>query len=527
MTSCTQVAGWFDSDKDSTQASMVDSSTYAAFAVDESITEANAYSDLFLDSASLESFIKKENIPDSSAHMMRAFYRVRNYQYAWFTTQGLTEQGKGVWSLRADSATADKDLRKTMDTLAQHDSLMITRGDSTFLNTELGMTRELMHFAAGNGQGWINRENVFYLVPTKKVDAMELADSVLNKQKDSSLYAGNPVYTALKQQLALYYKAAKDSSGMALPATGLNTLRKGTSSPAVAALKKRLQLTGDYASGDTTAVYSDSLMTAIRTYQLRNGLAPTGMVNDSLVQHLNVPAAQRVEQILVNMNRAMWMAPPTDSFRIMVNIPSFMLHAYGDSSFSMPVVVGKEGNSTVMFSGEINQVVFSPTWNVPRSIVENEIMAKMKADPNYLKKNNMVMTKGNDSVPTIKQLPGKDNAMGRVKFLFPNSFEIFLHDTPDKTLFTQSNRALSHGCIRVADPQKLARYILRDQQDWTAEKINAAMNSGKEQFVQVKNKIPVYITYYTAWVDDSGKMAFRDDVYGHDTETRERMFRRS
>jgi murein L,D-transpeptidase YcbB/YkuD len=213
----------------------------------------------------------------------------------------------------------------------------------------------------------------------------------------------------------------------------------------------------------------------------------------------------------------------------MVNIPSYMLYAYEGSNkvMEMPVVVGKEGNNTVMFSGEINQLVFNPTWTIPQSIVQNEIMPKMKSDPNYLKKNNMEIVKQNDSIPTIRQLPGKDNALGKVKFLFPNSYDIYLHDTPDKSLFAKKDRALSHGCIRVADAEKLADYLLRDQKDWSGDKVRTAMAGNQEQKVQVKNPQSVYLTYYTAWVDDNGRMNFRDDIYGHDRETADRMFRRS
>lgn len=139
----------------------------------------------------------------------------------------------------------------------------------------------------------------------------------------------------------------------------------------------------------------------------------------------------------------------------------------------------------------------------------------------------MEIVSQNDSIPVIKQLPGKDNALGNVKFLFPNSYDIYLHDTPDKTLFARKDRALSHGCIRVADAEKLAKYILKDQSEWTAEKIRTAMTGNKEQTVEVTNKKPVYITYYTAWTDENGKMNFRNDIYGHDKETADRMFTRT
>jgi murein L,D-transpeptidase YcbB/YkuD len=169
--------------------------------------------------------------------------------------------------------------------------------------------------------------------------------------------------------------------------------------------------------------------------------------------------------------------------------------------------------------------VFSPYWNLPESIVRDEIMPAMQKDPGYLQKKNMEIVKENKGgIPQIRQLPGKDNALGKVKFLFPNSFDIYLHDTPNKELFNQQDRALSHGCIRVADPNKLAQYLLKDQKEWTTEKINAAMNSGKEQTVKLTRSVPVLITYYTAWADKNGQLHFGNDVYGHDAKTAGMLF---
>jgi murein L,D-transpeptidase YcbB/YkuD len=203
-----------------------------------------------------------------------------------------------------------------------------------------------------------------------------------------------------------------------------------------------------------------------------------------------------------------------------------MLNVYEGNSkaFEMKVVVGKQGTNTTMFTGDLNQIVFSPYWNIPASIVKNEIMPAIKNNPNYLQKNHMEIVKKNDSVPTIRQMPGKDNPLGKVKFLFPNSYDIFFHDTPAKGLFEKSKRAYSHGCIRLEDAKKLAAYLLKDDPSWTSEKIDQAMNSGKEQFVRVKRSVPVVITYFTAWVDENGQLNFRDDVYQHDAKTAERMF---
>jgi murein L,D-transpeptidase YcbB/YkuD len=151
-------------------------------------------------------------------------------------------------------------------------------------------------------------------------------------------------------------------------------------------------------------------------------------------------------------------------------------------------------------------------------------MPALKKDPNYLKKKNMEIVKQQGDVPQIRQLPGNDNSLGKVKFLFPNSFDIYFHDTPAKGLFNQANRAYSHGCIRLEDAQKMAQYLLRNQSEWTPEKIQEAMNSNKEQYVKLQKPVPVVINYFTAWADENGQMHFRNDIYKHDEKTARRMF---
>jgi murein L,D-transpeptidase YcbB/YkuD len=532
LSSCTGVAGWFGSEKDSTEHSA--KGPVAMMQRDESITAANAYSDLFLDSAAINNYIQKQNLDGNKAQMMRNFYAVRNNQYAWFTSNGMTEQARGFWSLNSskkDSASGkdENKLKPAMDSLMQQDSVRISNTDSSYVQTELAMTDRLIDFASSNN-GSITTDNIYYLVPRKKISAIEWAEALLNKtqdttvHRDTSAYASNPQYNMMKQQLQVYYNAAKNGGWQ--PLASANGLKKGSKSPAVVALKQRLQATNDYPAGDTTNVYNDSLANAVKAAQRTYGLKETGMVNDSLVTALNVPAEQRLQQIIINMNRALWEMPVTDSNRIEVNIPAQMLYAYNDSGkvLEMPVIVGEEGTNTMAFSGRISQVVFNPTWNVPESIVKNEIMPAMKKDPGYLKKHNMEITGQHDSVPEIKQLPGKENSLGHAKFLFPNSYDIYLHDTPNKSLFKQSDRRLSHGCIRVADAAKLAQYVLQNQSEWTPEKIRQAMTGNQEQKVAVNNPKPVHITYLTAWVDPSGKMNFRNDVYNHDSNAMAMMF---
>ncbi|HRZ32795.1 MAG TPA: L,D-transpeptidase family protein, partial [Flavobacterium sp.] len=198
---------------------------------------------------------------------------------------------------------------------------------------------------------------------------------------------------------------------------------------------------------------------------------------------------------------------------VVVNIPSYKLFFVrnGKQELVSPVVVGKAMNKTVIFSGTMSYIVFSPYWNVPTSIIKKEIKPAMAKNKNYLASHNMEWNNGN-----IRQKPGKNNSLGLVKFIFPNSNNIYLHDTPAKSLFEKETRAFSHGCIRVGKARDLALTILKDDPNWTTEKIDAAMNSGKENWYTLKNKIPVYIGYFTAWVNANGEINFYDDIYERD-----------
>lgn len=529
MASCNGVAGWMGKDKDST--AQVASTDASAMPVrDWSINESNAYSDLFLDSTALETFIKQKSLDGDDAQAMRSFYAVRNFGYAWVASDGLTDEARGFWNVYQNRDSADNDksndrFKIGVDTLLQRDSAFLAADDSMAVQTELGLTNAFIQYAKSNaGNTGFTKQNFWKAIPAKKMDALAWADSVLNKDKDTAQYANNRAYVALKQQLGIYYKAMK--GGGQTPITTGNW-RKGVSSSAVTQLKKRLSLTGTYPASDTSALFTDSLTAAIKQTQWQFGLGPTGVVNDSLVQALNVPVEERLQQILVNLNRTRWMPTTTDSAYIQVNIPSFMLYAFngGQKTMEMPVVVGKEGASTVLFEGALNQVVFSPYWNIPQSIVATEIMPAVKKDASYLQKRHMEIVSGkNDSIPQVRQLPGADNALGRVKFLFPNRYDIYLHDTPAKELFARSNRALSHGCIRVAKPDSLAAFVLRQQPEWTTEKIATAMKGDKPQEVKVKQPVTVLITYNTVWADDKGRLQFREDVYGHDKSARQKLF---
>jgi murein L,D-transpeptidase YcbB/YkuD len=502
---------------------------------DRSINASNSYSDLFLDSMIMEKYISQKRLPDSIANRIRSFYNTRNYQFAWFSGDGLTEQARGFWNLHdyvttydVDSSLKDKKLQKEMDDLISEDSLSVNAGNKKFINTELLLTQHFIQYILHNYEkGYVKRKEMERFIPRKKEDPLYLADSLINKKhKDDKYFEDvNSSYKALKDQLAKYYAISKNG-GWPQITSSKKILKKGMKPPEIVEIKKRLQISGDMPGNDSTKIFDDTLMIAVKKFQSRYGYTPDGIITEHLIDEMNVPAVKRVEQILMNMNRMRWLANEPEGNLMVVNIPEFELHVYQGNKklFDMDVVVGKEGHNTMMFNGDLNQVVFSPYWNVPESIVKNEILPEMEEDDNYLEKENMEITGNENGLPVIRQKPGDKNALGRVKFLFPNNFNIYLHDTPIKSLFKRDKRAFSHGCIRVKEPEKLAAYVLKNQPQWTHEKIEKAMNSGDEQFVKVKDPIPVIITYYTAWVDDNGKLNFRDDIYGHDKDLAQKMF---
>jgi len=502
---------------------------------DRSINSSNAYNDLFFDSTALVKFFADNKVNDTLIRRMTSFYNTRNYQFAWFSDSGLTEQALGFWNMHnyqttygKDSSLKDKALQAKMDAYTQEeDGFPVSASDKNILNTELKMTQHFIMYALNNiEEGYVKRKEMERFVPVKKTDAIALADSLLSKKhKDNKYYEDvNKAYGALKEQLRNYVAIAKEGGWPQLTIP-VKTLKKGVSSNLVMQLKKRLHITGDM-NIDTTALFNDDLEAAIKKFQERFGYKPTGILTDQLVKDMNVPVLNRIQQILLNMGRMQWMVNEPEGQMIVVNIPEFIMHVKDGTNkvFDINVVVGKEGHNTMMFTGNLNQVVFNPYWNVPSSIVRKEILPAMQRHGNYLAAHHMEVTGNAGGLPVIRQLPGKDNALGKVKFLFPNSFNIYFHDTPAKNLFEQDKRAFSHGCIRLAEPFKLLNYVLKDDSEWDQARIDEALNSGDEKFVKLKHPVPVLITYYTAWVDDNGALHFADDIYGHDKITIAKMF---
>lgn len=498
---------------------------------DFSVTKENAYNDIFLDSLAMERYITARDLADKKiARRIRSFYNARNYQYAWFSGDGLTEPARFFWNQYdyavthlKDSSMVNTSFYKQAEKYLDQEKVSVSTRDSLLLQTEFGFTEHFIRFINSTYEkGYVKRKEQEKFIPIKKADPLYLADSLLHKKhKDDKYYEDvNEMYAALKKKLETYYQIAKAGGWPVIPGIK-SSLKKETSHEVIPLVKKRLQLTLDMPGTDTTTLFTDTLETAVKKFQRRFGYRPDGVITAGLVKDMNVPAERRVMEILLNMDRMRWMPQKPEGHLIMVNIPEFMLHVYDGKQrlFDMVVVVGKVGNNTMMFNGDLNQIYFSPYWNVPQSIIKNEIMPALAKNPNYLEKHNMERTGSG-----IRQRPGPGNALGKVKFIFPNNFNMYFHDTPSKSLFGRDKRAFSHGCIRLSEPQKMAEWLLKDDPDWTTQKIVAAMNQKTEKGVRLKKAIPVFIIYYTAWVDDEGELNFREDVYKHDHDLIRKMF---
>jgi murein L,D-transpeptidase YcbB/YkuD len=288
-----------------------------------------------------------------------------------------------------------------------------------------------------------------------------------------------------------------------------------------------------------SAIYDAALIDAVKSFQELHSIAATGIVDAKTLAAMNVPLEARIQQVALNLQRWRWMPDELGEQHFFVNIPYFTLVAResGKPVVDIRVVVGKPGNNTPVFSEEMETVVFSPYWNIPDSIAEGETAPAIARDPNYLTRQGIeIMRVSGGTTQTLKasevdwnnpdaakglvfrQKPGAGNALGHVKFLFPNKHNVYLHDTPADSLFAKPGRAFSHGCVRVEEPETLAKYVLEGYPEWDEKSILEAMHSGNEKHVRLKTKIPVHIAYFTAWVDENGGLHFQPDIYGYDTD---------
>ncbi len=350
-------------------------------------------------------------------------------------------------------------------------------------------------------------------------------------------------YHLLKNAMARYRALAPDTALVQIMVTG--TLRPGGVDSGVPHIRRLLSALGDLQASAARAGVSDSLaydstlVVGMKRFQLRQGFASDGIVGRATLARLRLPFASRVAQMALTLERWRWLPHAlSDPPPIIVNVPAFRLHAFtanGDREsdlISMDVVVGDAfSHRTPVFSGSLQYLVFSPYWDVPPSIARREILPRARRDRGYLARGNYEVVSNGGSVlgtsasavaaaaagrARIRQKPGSTNALGGVKFIFPNAYNVYLHDTPAQSVFSRVRRDASHGCIRVADPVRLATFLLRDQAGWDSTHIVAAMHQNTPQQLNLVRRVPVHIVYATTVAREDGVVLFYDDIYSHD-----------
>jgi murein L,D-transpeptidase YcbB/YkuD len=470
-------------------------------------------------------------------HPLEKFYSGRDFQYAWYDQQGLIPQAERLYHriMNAESEGLPGTMPYTQE-LAD----LFNSGPQTLNKpdpqTELFLTASYFKYASMVWGGIPEKEtrSLDWFLPRKKLDLPALMDSMLSGETARLIRSGfvYKQYDRLRTYLKQYRSIDSLHDWPAIKPPK-KPFALGDSSQQIALLRKKLYMLGDLpgitsgsggssganiesvggAGRSSGAVFDTALTAAIRRFQLRMGLSDDGVAGPGTIRELNLPIAARIRQILVNMERYRWVPTNIGRDYLIVNIPGFLLYVLDKDSvlFSMRAVVGKKVHETKIFNGDIKYVVFSPYWNVPPDIMKNEVLPAIRKDPRYLKKHDMEWA-GN----TVRQRPGDENPLGLVKFLFPNKYNIYLHDSPAKHLFNEETRAFSHGCIRLADARKLAEYLLRNDPKWPADKIDEAMHSGKETWVTMPDPVPVFIGYFTAWTDKAGYLHFGKDIYHKD-----------
>lgn len=345
-------------------------------------------------------------------------------------------------------------------------------------------------------------------------------------------------YALLQQLLQEYRRAATGGWPTVEPGP---SLRVGAEGPGVASLTRRLAASGDLpgraATGDT-ARFDEPVAEAVRRFQRRHGLEPDAVVGDSTRAAMNVPVERRIEQIELNLERWRWLPADLGRRHVRVNIANFEMEVReGDSTVvEMRAIVGRHYRQTPVFSDTMRYVVLNPSWNVPHTIAVNDILPQVKKGPSYLAQQGMQIFRGWDgeaaaidpatvdwtalgpkSFPyRFVQRPGPLNALGQVKFMFPNRFSVYLHDTPSRGLFAQNVRTFSSGCIRLERPLELLDHLFRDSPQWTPAALRSALDTKREQTIRLPDLVPVHLQYWTAWAEDDGTIHFRRDIYGRD-----------
>ncbi|HYL46120.1 MAG TPA: L,D-transpeptidase family protein [Candidatus Limnocylindrales bacterium] len=518
--------------------------------------------------ALLRSILDAGNLPDlrwpnfsDYRQLMTDFYSEYGYALPWIHDSEPTPQARAVIAvlLQADSkglSADDYDGPRWQGRLAKLRPAASHPAEKDAVQFDAALTICLMRYISDLHIGKINPKHFeFGLdIEHKKYDLSEFVqENVVNAADVEKVLAQveppYPGYYRLMRAMQKYEELAAQDDGATLP-DPKKSIAPGDSYAGVLQLARRLRLVGDLPADATipadSTTYQGPLVDAVKKFQARHGLDPDGKLGPGTVADLNVPLSRRVKQMQLTLERWRWLPLGEPQSLIVVNIPEFRLRAFDENlklGLAMNVVVGKAyDHSTPIFEDEMQYAIFRPYWNIPPSIASREILSAMRKNPNYLTKENLevidrsgnVVTSGTFSDDiiqqvrggklTVRQRPGPKNSLGLVKFIFPNSYNVYMHDTPATQFFAKTRRDFSHGCIRLERPADLAAWVLRNNPGWTPERIRAVMN-GAENNIQVnlKQPLPVLIIYATVVVSEDGVVHIYDDIYGHDRSLEEAL----
>ncbi|EMR01813.1 murein L,D-transpeptidase [Cesiribacter andamanensis AMV16] len=509
------------------------------------------------DSTRMLQNLKDLELNDDQQEHFKKFYRQRDYQTAWVTSRGLNKQGEAL--LEAIDKAGDDGLNSEDYKLQylQHSKKRVEKEKEVALEEVTKLDKELtaayLKLASHKLKGRVNPERLDALWKTNR-RSKDLARHLQNALDRGSIAESlqelepqDPQYTALKKAYNNYRQLLEEKGEWPqLPAD--LTIKAGDSSKYVATLRERLSADGYFktpAPDSLQQVYDSTLVQAVMTYQDINGLEPDGVVGGETLAMLNTPLKERINQLQLNLERIRWSPEKPEGKYLLVNVPQYKLYIFNGNKkdMEMRVIVGEAYKSnTPIFNDTLQYIAFSPTWTVPNSIATQEMLPKLQKDPSWLSRNNFVLYEGwSENAPELNprsinwnkvsadnfpyrivQQPGKSNALGHMKFMFPNDMDIYLHDTPTESLFQRAERDFSHGCVRVEKPIDLAVYLLQDE-GWDAAKVQEHMNLPTPENVVLEEKLPIFIDYRTAWVDDEGHVTFAKDIYGHDKKQMNRF----
>lgn len=455
-------------------------------------------------------------------------YRKHKSHYVWYDHNGVNEFANLLHNklnnLREEGVQEAVPYKEKLDAVFEN----FDGNQKPNIETEL-LNSALYFFYADNVYHGLDAKKsveMEWYLPRKKqsygnyLDSLLIDPSLINKEEKTVLSQ----YFLLKNILKEYRQIEQKGGWKTITIDNdTKSYDLGDSTTTIAQIRQRLFITGDLTKDSKSAIYDKEMAAGVLKYKSRSGSKANTKILPSNIKDMNIPVGKRIKTLIVNMERCRWISNDITKAKelIAINVPAYQLTYFrnGVPELRSNVVVGKVMNQTVIFSAPMKSIVFSPYWNVPKSILQKEILPGIEKNENYLEEHDMEW-----HGDYVRQRPGPKNSLGLIKFLFPNSNAIYLHDTPAKSLFNREDRAFSHGCIRVEKPIELATLILKDDKKWDKQKIIEAMNSGEEKWYTLKNKIPVYIGYFTAWVDDKGEIHFYEDIYNRDDELAALLF---